>query len=104
MATLEYMLENYVVNTMFSYVFPSLGSGDPFKTYMYLIARFGMIRTLLIGMSEDDGFGSETVERVVSAFSRKIEHSKGMEELMVTKLEKEGKTDLAHVALLLRLP
>ncbi len=102
---IDQMLENYLVNYCKVHVFPFVGDDSPFAVYQRMILNFGIIRTLLIGLGQEKmGAYEEDVVRVVSSFSKAIEHNHELVEALLKGIQAQENADkLTHVSVLLRL-
>ena len=69
-----YMLEHYVLNEMFSNLFP-FGDTTPYESYLRLISRFGMVRFMLAAQCNGDTLPSPALlAQTVQVFCRRFQH------------------------------
>lgn len=98
----EYILENYLVNIVFSSTFPRWDK-PLFDSYTDLVSRYSLIKTLLIGVS---GAYRELVDsltiKVIQTFSRKIDHNKVYLQKMTQTLEANGVKNIHYMKTLLK--
>jgi lysine-N-methylase len=72
-----FMLEHYVLNEMFSNLFP-FGDATPYESYLRLISRFGMVRFMLAAQCN----GGDTLPspaalvQTVQVFCRRFQHDR----------------------------
>ncbi len=72
-----FMLEHYVLNEMFSNLFP-FGDATPYESYLRLASRFGMVRFMLAAQcAEGEELPSPTLlARTVQVFCRRFQHDR----------------------------
>lgn len=71
----EYLLENYLVNYVFSELFPAAESTKPLEAYLMLVLRYTLIKCSLIGISGfRKGLTVDLCVEFIQAFSKAIEH------------------------------
>ena len=72
-----HMLENYVLNEMFSNLFP-FGDTTPYEHYLRLISRFGMVRFMLAAQCNSSEALPSTamLARTVQVFCRRFQHDR----------------------------
>ena len=69
-----YMLEHYVLNEMFSSLFP-FASATPYENYLRLISRFGMVRFMLVARCNAEDLPSPAaLAQTVQVFCRRFQH------------------------------
>lgn len=72
--TTPYMLEHYVLNEMFSNLFP-FGDTTPYESYLRLISRFGMVRFMLAAQCNNEALPSPALlAQTVQVFCRRFQH------------------------------
>lgn len=73
----EYIFENYLVNFMYSNMFPFSESDIMFEGYIMLLVRYSFIRFYLVGIYIQNGiYNANDIIRFISVFGRTIEHDK----------------------------
>jgi len=71
-----YLLEHYVLNEMFSTLFP-FGDTTPYESYLRLASRFGMVRFMLAAQCSGDSLPSPALlARTVQVFCRRFQHDR----------------------------
>ena len=72
-----YLLENYVLNEMFSNLFP-FGDSTPYEHYLRLISRFGMVRFMLAAQcnGSEDLPSPALLAWTVQVFCRRFQHDR----------------------------
>jgi lysine-N-methylase len=72
-----YMLEHYVLNEMFSNLFP-FGDATPYEHYLRLISRFGMVRFMLAAQcnSSESLPSPALLALTVQVFCRRFQHDR----------------------------
>lgn len=75
LAEAPYMLEHYLLNEMFSNLFP-FGDTTPYEHYLRLVARFGMVRFMLAAQcnSSDSLPTPALLTQTVQVFCRRVQH------------------------------
>ena len=107
----EFILENYLVNCVFSKLFPfqlqfmsSPGSQNLFSGYLIAVFHYALIKGLLIGMSGHYGgrFGTEQVIKLVQSFVKEIEHDASFAGEIARLIESYSMVSATGMAVLLR--
>lgn len=77
MADAPFMLEHYVLNEMFSTLFP-FGHATPYEHYLRLVSRFGMVRFMLAAQCNTDGElpSAALLARTIQVFCRRFQHDR----------------------------
>lgn len=80
----EYIFENYLINFMYSNLFPYSESDSMFEGYIMLIIRYSLIRFYLVGKYIiNNRESAEEIIKFIQVFSKVIEHDKNyMEEIL----------------------
>ena len=111
MARREFILENYLVNCVFSKLFPfqlqSMSnpvSQNLFSGYLMAVLHYALIKGLLIGMSGHYGerFGMEQVIKLVQSFVKEIEHHTTFAREVAGLIESYSMASATGMAVLLR--
>jgi lysine-N-methylase len=98
-----YILENYLVNYVFSSLFPAGESTRPFEAYSLLAVRFALIKYYLIGIGASRrGLTSKLTVAFIQSFAKAIEHHKTFLEGIPAHLKRERHNTLADMLLLLK--
>lgn len=102
MKTREYILENYIVNYLFSKGYPNQ-INSIFEEYKTIMILYSLIKLHLVGSS---GFYKElnedVVVKTVQSFVKMTEHSKSFLANVNEILEKNGYNTIAHIATLIK--
>ena len=71
-----HLLEHYILNEMFTELFPFHGALTPFEHYLRLISRFGLVRMMLAAQCNTDGALPDAGALVltVQVFCRRFQH------------------------------
>lgn len=97
----DYILENYLVNTIFSSLFPVSKNESVFEQVKYIGLMYSLIRMHLIGMSAvNKGLTVENVVKLIQSFTKNFEHSRPFKKEVRTKCEQENVMDLGHLSLI----
>ncbi|MFC5469708.1 flagellin lysine-N-methylase [Cohnella suwonensis] len=100
----EYILENYLVNHVFSSLFPLSKNETMFEKVYYLGIIFSMIRLQLIGMSAfHGGMNPELAVKLIQSFVKNFEHKQGFKQIIKEKCRQEQIITLGHLSLLVNL-
>lgn len=85
-----YLLENYLINEMFMRLFPFEAS-DVYDSYLRLVARFGLLRLLLVAQCNTDTMPSaSTLVATTHLHCRRFQHNKAYTELVNSALRESG--------------
>jgi len=103
LAHTPWLLENYLVNEMFSQFVPFKGS-SPYDSYVQLISRFGLLRLLLAVQCNTDGAlpSSTTLASTVQLQCRRFQHDPSHAKRVKEALYQSGWAELARLYRLLR--
>ena len=103
MAKHGYILENYLVNYVFSNLFPAGESQKPFEAYSLLVARYALIKYDLIGIAASKrGLNEKLAIEFIQVFSKAVEHHKTFLESIPSYLQRKKYNTLADMAVLLK--
>lgn len=98
----HYLLENYLVNSIFKSLFPKTGK-PLFKQYASLVIHFLLIRTHLIGMSKTHNeLTIELVLKCIQSFSKTFEHNTQFFVEVLKELEDKNNLSMAHMIVLIK--
>lgn len=100
----EYVLENYLVNYVYTRLFPLGNGNDVFEDYMMMIIHYAMIKMHLIGMAgyHKDQFSLEHVIKLIQSFAKTIEHNNSYLREIRQLLDKNGFNTMAYMAILIK--
>lgn len=70
----NYILENYLVNELFKDLFPTTKYGNLLDSYINLITKFTLIRTILVGLNISSPLTEDIILNVIQKFSKSISH------------------------------
>ncbi|OXS55887.1 hypothetical protein B1A99_21925 [Cohnella sp. CIP 111063] len=97
----EYIMENYIVNLMFSTLFPVSTDGKMFDQVLYIGILYALIRMQLVGMCADQRkLTEEDAVRLIQSFTKNFDHSRHFKKEIVEVCKAEGVTALGHLSLL----
>ena len=111
MAQREFILENYLVNCVFSKLFPfqlqSMSDPAPqnlFSGYLMAVLHYALIKGLLIGISGHYGeqFGTGQIIKLVQSFVKEIEHDTSFAKDIAGLIESYSMASATGMAVLLR--
>ncbi|WP_318615788.1 flagellin lysine-N-methylase [Sporosarcina sp. YIM B06819] len=98
----EYILENYLVNYVFTNLFP-FDKKTVTDSFAILIINFSMIKLHLIGMAKyHNGLNNDLVIKLVQSYSKTIDHNNAYLKNVENLLKGHGYTTLAHMVVLVR--
>lgn len=99
----EYILENYLVNQVFSTVFPG-NRPRPLASYALLAVQYAMIKVMLVGQAGylKEAFDEACIVRVIQKFTKSIMHNPKFLQKIHDQLERNGLLTMAHTAILVR--
>ncbi|MED1789618.1 flagellin lysine-N-methylase [Brevibacillus laterosporus] len=100
----EYILENYLVNHVFSKVFPVTLDKNIFEEYVMLIIRYALIKLQLIGMSKyhKTAFSTDHVVKLIQSFGRAVEHNQAYLTNTKSLMEENGFTTMGYMSILIK--
>lgn len=103
LAQAPWFLENYVVNEMFNQLVPFNGS-HPYESYLRLIARFGLLRTLLAVQCNTTGDVPPlaTLAATAQMQCRRFQHDPAYSDRVKDSLFESGWADMSKLYTLLR--
>lgn len=96
-----YIFENYLVNTIFSTLFPISGKKSMLDQVMYLGIMFSLIRMHLIGISATHHeLTTDISVKLIQSFSKNFEHSSLFKKEVKNKCDKEKVSGLGPLSLI----
>lgn len=99
----DYILENYLVNYVYTSRFP-LGAGKRiFSHYTQMVVQVSLIKMMLIGMSGyHEGMTPELALRAIQSFARANEHSLTYFSTILEMFEESGYSNLPYMTVLIK--
>lgn len=98
----EYVLENYLVNMLFSKSFPSEMS-IIFKEYTAIMIHYALMKIHLIGVAGyHKGLDKDIVLRTIQPIAKTMEHNSHFTRSVINLLENNKFNSLAHIATLIK--
>lgn len=98
----EYILENYLVNSVFKSLFP-YNQATFFEDFVMLVINFSMIKIHLIGMGGyHNGLDTEIVVKLIQSYTKTIEHNRDYLQKVEELLKESGYTTMAHMVVLIK--
>ncbi|AHK80710.1 hypothetical protein M911_10080 [Ectothiorhodospira haloalkaliphila] len=103
MASREYLLENYLVNHVFSNIFP-MNRQTPMDSFAMMAVQYAVIKMLLVGQAglQRDNFAESHVVNVVQKFVKGVEHSPQFLDRVHDQLAEKGLLSMGYMAILVR--
>lgn len=103
LAQTPWLLENYVVNEIYSQFLPFSGN-SPYDSYLQLISRFGLLRLLLAVQCNNEGDvpSSATLASTVNLHCRRFQHDPSYAKRVKEALYDSGWAEMAKLYKLLR--
>jgi len=103
MKDVPFILENYVLNDMFSEVFP-FGEKTPHEHYLKLVTRLGLVRFMLAAQCREQEKlpTSEQMARTIQVFCRQYQHDSKYARTVNTALANAGWTSMDKIFRFLR--
>lgn len=99
----EYLLENYLVNYVFSNVFPSGFLPSVYDEYIVLAVHYSLIKYHLIGMAAfHKELNNDIVIELVQSFSRSFGHSREALKTLLEFLNRTGFVKMSDMMLLIK--
>ncbi|HMO17453.1 MAG TPA: flagellin lysine-N-methylase [Oligoflexia bacterium] len=98
----EYMLENYLFNSVFASAFPVI-SDKPLEQFLRIALKFCIIRELLITMCDENKLpSSKEIIQLIQSFTRMYEHSKVLQDACIGFMKEINFISLPHACILIR--
>lgn len=103
LADVPWLLENYVLNEMFTQLFPFV-EASPYDSYLHLVARFGLLRLLLAAQcnTQSDLPQLTTLTSTVYLHCRRFQHDPDYGDRVLASLHASGWANLDKLMPLLR--
>lgn len=102
MAQTPWLLENYVMNEMFSQLVPFSGH-TPYDSFLQLVARYGLLRLLLaIQCNTDEEVGPVMLTSTVQLHCRRFQHDPNYARRVKQSLYESGWAEMSKLYMLLR--
>ncbi|MBD8498266.1 flagellin lysine-N-methylase [Paenibacillus arenosi] len=102
MEKMEYVLENYLVNTIFYKSFPSM-MNKMFQDYMSIMVNYVLVKTHLVGVAGHyEGLNDDIVLRTIQSMAKATNHNATFTVNVMNLLEKNNYNSLAHIATLIK--
>lgn len=99
----EYILENYLVNYVFSHLFPLSHDKNIFEEYIILVIHFSLIKLHLIGMSAHyQCLDSEIVVKLIQRFSKNYEHNSAYINHVYEAIKEKEYNYMGYMSLLIK--
>lgn len=100
----QYILENYLVNYVFSSLFPFGKSQNLYDSYVLMIIHYCLIKMHLIGMSGfyKDEFSTSHVIKLLYSYSRVVEHDNSFLKDIMEFFKNNEYSTLSHMLLLIK--
>lgn len=91
LAAAPHLLEHYLLNEMFSNLFPFDGA-DPYASYLQLVSRFGLLRLMLAAQCNTAGAlpDAAVLVRTVQVYYRRFQHDAQFESSVNQALNNSG--------------
>jgi len=106
-----FILENYLLNYMFRYLFPFGREGSDrftarsiFDEYILMTTQFAWINGLLIGIAGQckETFAEEHVVRAIQSYSREVDHDASILASIIDFMRGHGLDNLQGMAVMLK--
>lgn len=100
----EYIFENYLVNYVFTNLFPTKPNKSLFDNYIMMVIHYAWIKMHLIGMSgyHKKNFNEEHIIKVVQSLSKVVDHSNIFLKKILDTLEKSNMKTLPYMSILIK--
>lgn len=98
-----WMLENFLVNHVFSTLFPYSRYDDWLAEYLLLVVLYSVIRLQLIGLAAfHSGLEPQQVVRMIQLFTKNVVHNQDKLDAVVTILKAQGYNTTGAIAALIK--
>lgn len=99
----EYVLENYLVNTMFTSMFP-FENNDWYENYIQLVTKYLLVRVHLLGaIGKAEEVDEALFVKVIQPYAKAVEHDSGYLKNVSKALREKNYHNMAHLMSLIRL-
>lgn len=97
----EYLLENYLVNSVFSKLFPLASTNSIFEEFILLAVDYSLIKLLLIGMAGyHESLTVELTVKLVQSFEKAFEHNPMFSQQLLDAFKDKGYATMPYMAIL----
>lgn len=97
-----YIIENYLVNYIFSRVMP-LDQDEPFESYMQLVMHYILIKLHLVGMGKyHEGITPENALTLIQSLTKAFSHDNNYFKGLLALFEKNHFNTLAYMTILIK--
>lgn len=102
MSKYDYILENFLVNQIFTRLFPFVENNNIYDSYVFLNIEYSLIKMHLIGMSGfyKESFNIDKVMKLIQSFCKVIDHSNSYLNHIMKLMKDNGYTSMAYMAIL----
>lgn len=98
----EYILENYLVNYVFTNLFP-FDKKSVTDSFMMLVLNFSMIKQHLIGMAKfHEGLTMDLIVKLVQSYTKTVDHNIAYLQNVEKLMKEHGYVTLAHMVVLVK--
>lgn len=100
----EYILENYIVNSIFSNCFPFGNKMSMWDNYILIATKFSIINMIMIGSMEyhKEKYTDEHTIKIIQSFSKVYDHNEKFQSYMIDLINKNSYNTMAHIAMLIK--
>ncbi|MBX4265170.1 flagellin lysine-N-methylase [Clostridium estertheticum] len=98
----DYILENFLVNQIFTRLFPFIESDNTYDSYVLLNIEYSLIKMHLIGMSGfyKEAFNIDIVIKLIQSFSKVVDHSNDYLRHIMKLMKDNGYDSMAYMSIL----
>lgn len=99
----EHILENYLVYSVYTELFPFGTGKELFDEYALLVLQFSMIKMYLVGMTAyNQKINDVMITDIIHSFSRVFSHGNPLLVILYDLLKQKNRMSMEHISLLLK--
>lgn len=100
----EYILENFIVNSIFINGFPFGNNMNIWDNYLLLVMNYSIINMLMIGMMEyhKEKYTDDHTIKIIQSFSKAYEHNEQFKHHIIDLFNKNSYNSMAYIIILLK--
>ncbi|MBU3135990.1 flagellin lysine-N-methylase [Clostridium gasigenes] len=104
MSKYDYILENFLVNQIFTKFFPFNNGNHIYDNYVLLTIEYSLIKMHLIGMSGfyNENFNIDLVIKLIQSFSKVVDHNDNYLRHIMKLMKDNEYTSVAYMAILVK--
>ncbi|MBU3155070.1 flagellin lysine-N-methylase [Clostridium estertheticum] len=104
MSKYDYILENFLVNQIFTRLFPFIDGNNIYDSYVLLTIEYSLVKMHLIGMAGfyKEAFDIDKVLKLIQSFNKVVDHSHDYLRHIMKLMKDNEYTSVAYMAILVK--